>query len=255
LISTHVCHPSLCNDNLSGIGVATYLAKQLSTTMTRYSYRFLFVPGTIGSITWLALNEQRAGSIRHGIVLTGLGDAGQSTYKKSRRSDAEIDRAMVSVLKHSGRPFAIEEFSPYGYDERQYCSPGFNLPVGCLMRTPHGKYPEYHSSADNLSFILPDSLGDSLVTCLDAIRILENNHTYRNLNPNCEPQLGRRGLYSALGGLRDQKQLQVAMLWVLNQSDGSHSLLDIVEKSGLRFDIIHEAASLLEAHSLLEQIF
>jgi aminopeptidase-like protein len=148
LISCHTCHPSLANDNLSGIGLATQLAKYLSTISHRYSYRFLFIPGTIGAITWLALNEESTSKIKNGLVLTGLGDGGKITYKKSRRDNAEIDRAAQLVLKQLGHDYRIVEFHPYGYDERQYCSPGFNLPVGRISRTPYGEYPEYHTSAD-----------------------------------------------------------------------------------------------------------
>ena len=151
LISCHICHPSLANDNLSGMALAAYLARHLSSRPRRYSYRFLFIPGTIGSITWLARNEEQASRIRHGLVVTGVGDPGPFTYKRSRRGDAEIDRAAAHVLRHAGGPYTIRDFSPYGYDERQFCSPGFNLPVGCLMRTPHGEYPEYHTSADDLT--------------------------------------------------------------------------------------------------------
>jgi len=253
LISCHSCHPSLCNDNLSGVAVATFLAKHLAQLPLRYSYRFLFIPGTIGSITWLSLNEDRARAIRHGLVLTCLGDRGHITYKKSRRGDAVIDRAMSHVLKHSGRPYDIQDFSPYGYDERQYCSPGFNLPVGCLMRTPHGKFPEYHSSADNLDLMRPASLADSFSTCLSNFYILEKSLCYMNQNPRCEPQLGKRGLYRAMGGHRDEKLQETAMLWVLNQSDGTHSLLDIAERSGLAFDIVKDSADLLLQHSLLKE--
>ncbi len=159
LISCHACHPSLANDNLSGLTVATFLAQFLSGRDLRYSYRFLFIPGTIGAITWLARNRETAGRIRHGLVLTCIGDAGGFHYKKSRRGNAEIDRAAAHVLRHSGESAEILEFSPYGYDERQYCSPGFNLPVGCLMRSVWGSFPEYHTSADNLDFIRPLQLG------------------------------------------------------------------------------------------------
>jgi aminopeptidase-like protein len=159
LISCHVCHPSLCNDNLSGIAVAVQLAQTMAARARRYSFRFLFIPGTIGSITWLTRNEHTISRIRHGLVLTGIGDAGKITYKRSRQGQAEIDRAMVHVLKHAEEPHTIQDFFPYGYDERQFCSPGFNLPVGCLMRTPYGQYPEYHSSADNVNFVKKDSLG------------------------------------------------------------------------------------------------
>jgi aminopeptidase-like protein len=254
LISCHSCHPSLCNDNLSGVTVATFLAKHLAQVPLHYSYRFLFIPGTIGSITWLSLNEDRASRIRHGLVLTCVGDRGHVNYKKSRRGDAGIDRAMAHVLEHSGQAYDVHEFSPYGYDERQYCSPGFNLPVGCFMRTPHGKFPEYHSSADNLELMQPASLADSLAKCLAAFYILDNNRTYLNQNPRCEPQLGKRGLYRAMGGHRDEKLQETAMLWVLNQSDGTHSLLDIAERSKLAFDIIRDAADLLQKHGLLEPV-
>jgi aminopeptidase-like protein len=159
LISTHICHPSLCNDNLSGIAIATFLAMYLSKCSLNYSYRFLFIPGTIGSITWLSLNEKKVSNIKHGLTTTCLGDSGSFTYKKSRRGDTEIDRAVELVLRVSGKDFKIKDFSPWGYDERQYCSPGFDLPVGCLMRTAHGEFAEYHTSADNLEFVEPDYLG------------------------------------------------------------------------------------------------
>ncbi len=250
LVSCHACHPSLCNDNLSGIAVATFVANEISRASARYSYRFLFIPGTIGSITWLSLNEERAHAIKHGLVLTCVGDRGGLSYKKSRRGNGEIDRAAIHVLKHSGQPHEILEFSPYGYDERQYCSPGFNLAVGCLMRTPHGRFPEYHTSADNLTFVDATALADTFSRCLAIFNILENNHTFVNQNPKCEPQLGKRGLYGAVGG-GHPKQLEFAMLWVLNQSDGKSSLLDIAEKSGIDFSVVQKAAELLSRHCLL----
>jgi aminopeptidase-like protein len=251
LISTHVCHPSLANDNVAGMALAALLAKHLSGLELRYSYRFLFLPGTIGSITWLALNEAHASKIRHGLVLACVGDAGAVTYKKSRRGDAEIDRATAQVLKDSGDAYRIIDFSPYGYDERQFCSPGFNLPVGCFMRTPHGAFPEYHTSADNLEFVRPQSLADSFTKCWTLFRLLEQNQRYLNLNPKCEPQLGKRGLYGQIGGQTDGRLGELAMLWVLNLSDGEHSLLDIAAKSGLRFDMIGAAAGKLLDSGLL----
>lgn len=250
LISCHTCHPSLCNDNLSGVTVAAFLAKLLAQAALRCSYRFLFIPGTIGSITWLALNGDKVGAIRHGLVLTCIGDRANFTYKKSRRGDAEIDRAVRHILRHSGRDHSVVEFSPYGYDERQYCSPGFNLPVGCLMRSEHGQFPEYHTSADNPDFVHPAALAGSLATILSVFDVLEKNGAYVNLNPQCEPQLGKRGLYGGLGGAH-VKQLELAMLWVLNLSDGSSSLLDIAERSGLPFDAVRDAADRLSLHGLL----
>ncbi len=252
LLSTHVCHPSLCNDNLSGIAVMTGLARELQARpRRRYSYRFLFIPGTIGSITWLALNDVK---VDHGLVAANLGDSGTFHYKKSRRGNAEVDRAVLAVLKGAGEPFGIEEFVPFGYDERQYCSPGFNLAVGSLTRTPYGRYPEYHTSADNLDFVKPEALEGSLRTYLAVIDVLEGNRRYLNLNPKCEPQLGRRGLYRTIGGDESGRSRELALLWVLNLSDGENDLLDIAERSGMSFAAIRTAAdALLEVGLLREE--
>lgn len=251
LISCHACHPSLCNDNLSGISIAVFLAKHLSQFTPHYSYRFIFIPGTIGSITWLAINEANVSHIKNGLVLTCLGDSSHFTYKKSRRGNTEIDNIVSYILSESDKNNKIIDFFPYGYDERQYCSPGFNLPIGCLMRSPHDSFPEYHTSADDLSFVQPQYLGESFSKCISIINILENNQTYYNKNPKCEPQLGRRGLYKAYSGSQDKRQNQMAILWVLNLSDGHHTLLDIAKKSGLAFDEIKQAADTLLAHDLL----
>jgi len=253
LISCHACHPSLANDNLSGLVVATSLAQILSGKDLRYSYRFLFIPGTIGAITWLAQNREAAGHIRHGLVLTCLGDAGGFHYKKSRRGNAEIDRSAAHVLRHCGESTEILEFSPFGYDERQYCSPGFDLPVGCVMRSVWGSFPQYHTSADNLDFIRPLQLAGSLRICASILDVLETNRLYRNLNPCCEPQLGRRNLYRSIGGDMVGREIN-ARLWVLNLSDGGHSLLDIAERSGIPFSTISEAADLLCESGLLAVI-
>ncbi len=253
LLSCHACHPSLCNDNLSGIALVTCLARHLASSPNRYSYRFLFIPGTIGSLTWLSRNEGCLTNIKHGLVVACVGDQGRSTYKKSRRGNAEIDRAVVHVLKHSGTDYEILDFTPYGYDERQYCSPGFNLPVGCITRTPHGRFPEYHTSADDLSLVHSAALADSLSKCLAVLGVLEANRTYVRKNPKGEPQLGRRGLYRLMGGHADSQLKEMAVLWVLNLSDGMHSLLDIAERSGLRFDPIRTAADLLIEHDLLNE--
>jgi aminopeptidase-like protein len=255
LISCHSCHPSLCNDNLSGMALTTGLAKHLRfRSSSRYSYRFLFIPGTIGSITWLALNEDRVPRIKHGLVVACVGDPGKSTYKRSRRGDAEIDRAVIHVLKHSSQEYELEDFTPYGYDERQYCSPGFNLPVGSLTRTPHGRFPEYHTSADNLELVRPEYLADSFAKYMTVIDVLEENKKYLNTNPKCEPQLGKRGLYGSFGGKKDSNRYELAMLWILNYSDGSHSLLDIADRSGFQFDLIKQTAQILIEHNLLVEV-
>lgn len=250
LISCHACHPSLANDNLSGIAVATFLAQFLARQDLHYSYRFLFIPGTIGAITWLSRNREAARRIRHGLVLTCIGDKGGFHYKKSRRGNAEIDRAVTHVLRHYSESPEILEFSPYGYDERQYCSPGFNLPVGCLMRSVWGSFPEYHTSADNLDFIQPLQLAESLRVCVAIMDVLENNRRYCNQNPYCEPQLGKRNLYRSTGGDGIGEEIS-ARLWVLNLSDGEHSLLDIAERSGIPFSAVHDAAKLLQENGLL----
>jgi aminopeptidase-like protein len=251
LISAHCCHPSLCNDNLSGIAVATFLARTLQNLSHRLSYRFLFIPGTIGSITWLAKNRHRTDSIRHGLVLTGVGDQGGITYKRSRRGDALIDRTMAHVLNHQPDPYRVIDFFPYGYDERQYCSPGFNLPVGCLMRTPHGEYTEYHTSADNLDFVRDEAMSKILVLCLKICFVIENDRIPTSLNPYCEPQLGRRGLYRAIAGQHEGAVKEMALLWVLNLADGRHSLLDIAERAQMSFESVYLAASALSDHGLL----
>jgi len=254
LISCHVCHPSLANDNLSGIAVASRLARLLGQgRRPRYSYRFLFIPGTIGSITWLARNQDNLGRVRHGLVLSGVGDPGGFTYKRSRRGDTEIDRAVAHVLGRSGRDHQLVDFSPYGYDERQYCSPGFNLPVGRLGRTPFATYPQYHTSADDLDFVGPAQLQESLQVCQEIVEVLEGNRRYLNLFPKGEPQLGRRGLYGSIGGRSDAEERQMAMLWVLNLSDGDHSLLDVAERAGLPFALVADVAAVLEEAGLLSR--
>jgi aminopeptidase-like protein len=251
LFSCHVCHPSLCNDNLSGVALITHLAALLRGLDLRYSYRFLFVPGTIGSIAWLSRNVEKTASVRHGLVVACVGDAGRFHYKRSRRG-ADIDRAVEHVLRHSGEDHQIVDFSPYGYDERQYCSPGFNLPVGSLTRTPWGDFPEYHTSADDLDFVAPRYLAESLRRYLEVIDVVESDRRYYNTNPMCEPQLGRRGLYGAPGGAADVERSRMALLWVLNLSDGAHGLLDIAMRANMDFWTIRDAAAALLEHGLLD---
>jgi aminopeptidase-like protein len=255
LISAHCCHPSLANDNLSGVAVAVELARYLTdhTAELRHTYRFLFIPGTIGSITWLAKNADVAARIRHGLVLSCVGGPGPVSYKRSRRGDARVDRAAEHVLKRSGSTYAIRDFVPYGNDERQYCSPGFNLAVGSLTRTPDGQYPEYHTSADDLSLVRPETLAESFATCLRICEVLEHDSAYVNLSPCGEPQLGRRGLYSATGGHTSLPNYEMALLWVLNLSDGAHTLLDIAERAGIDFAVVHTAAADLADHQLLRR--
>jgi aminopeptidase-like protein len=254
LISNHICHPSLANDNLSGNVLVAHLARWLSEQKRRYSYRILFIPGTIGAIVWLAQNQAKVAQIKQGLIVTNAGDPARFNYKKSRHGNAEVDRAVVQALKDSEHEFALEDFSPYGYDERQFSSPGFNLPVGGISRSPWGRFPQYHTSADNLDFIRPEALQGSLHLVQSAIGILEGNRRYLNLSPKGEPQLGKRGLYSAIGGIQDGKGYNMALLWVLNFSDGEHCLLDIAERSGLKFELLAYAAGRLQEAGLLKEI-
>ena len=253
LLSAHICHPSLANDNCSGLALLTCLARALRGRKTRYNYRFLFAPGTIGALTWLARNEANVTRIDHGLIVSCVGDGGGPNYKRSRRGNTVIDQVMQHVLSTGGRKGTIKDFSPYGYDERQYCSPGFNLPVGLFQRSAFGTFPQYHTSADNLDFIAPEHLASSYRMIMEAIEILEMNWTPVNLLPMGEPQLGRRGLYAALGGDKSGAETAMGYLWVLNLADGEHSLLDIAERSGMSFQDIAKAAQLLKENGLLAE--
>jgi aminopeptidase-like protein len=250
LLTTHICHPSLCNDNLSGIAVLTALGLALRQIPREYSYRLLFIPGTIGAITWLARNRERVARIRHGLVLAGLGAQQPFTYKRSRRGAAEIDRAAEHILSFANIPGRISDFTPYGYDERQFCSPGFNLPMGRLSRAEYGTYAEYHTSADNPDFISQDALTESWAVVLKILSAIETNRPYCNLMPCGEPQLGKRGLYDG-GDSPEAAERRLAILWILNLSDGQHTLLDIAERSKIPFEVIRAGAERLEAANLI----
>ena len=254
LITCYTCHPSLCNDNLSGVVLTTFLTKILSTLSLKYSYRFLFIPETIGAITWLSINEKIVQKIKSGLVVTCVGDPGDSTYKKSIHDNAEIDRIVINVLKNSGQNYKIIDFFPPGSDERQFSSPAFNIPVGLLMRTPFPNFPQYHTSEDNMEFVQNQYLADTFSKYIRIIYILENNRTYLNLNPKCEPQLGKRGLYTQIGSQKDGYVDEFSILAVLNLSDGRHSLLDISERTDIEFSLIKKAADLLLTYDLLKEI-
>jgi len=252
LISVHCCHPSLANDNLSGITVATALARRCLAHPGRLGVRFVFVPATIGAISWLAGNEDVVDRIRHGLVLSCIGDPGAFHYKRSRADDATVDRAVAHVLHHSGHPFETLPFSPYGYDERQYNSPGYAMPVGCFMRSPNGTFPEYHTSGDDLSLITADALGQSYDVLCQVLDLLHDDRVFRRVDGRGEPQLGRRGLYRAIAGQKDGAGSErMALLWVLNLADGQHSLLAMAERSGLPFADILAAARLCEESGLI----
>jgi len=227
------------------------LAELLSRCERRFSYRFVFAPGTIGAITWIACNRERLSRIRLGVVVAGVGDRGHLHYKRSRHAESELDRLMERTLAKSGQGFRLLPFSPDGYDERQYGSPGIDLEVGRLSRTPWGSYPEYHTSGDNLSFLAPESLAGTLSVLSSLVERIERAVYYRNLRPEGEPQLGRRGLYAALGGHRDPSRREAAMRWLLNLSDGGHSRGDIARASGFDAEFLAEVAATLIEHELL----
>jgi len=254
LIYTHTCHPSLANDNLAGMTLTAMLARELSRIPRRLSYRIVFGPGTIGSLTWLAANETELKRIDHGLVLGLLGDPGSLTYKESRNGTAMVDRVARHVLKHldtgTGPRARVVEFEPYGYDERQFCSPGFDLPVGRLTRSANGAYPEYHSSADNPDLLTVPAMAESLYAAMCIVDVLEANRVCVNLSPKGEPRLGKRGLYGSLGG-PPPGEFENAVRWVLNQSDGSRDLLAIADRAALPFEVVALAADALEKVGLL----
>ena len=253
LVWSHVCHPSIANDNLSGLAVTTAWAKHLASSGTpRYSYRFVWGPGTIGSITWLAQNQDRISNIRHGLVAVLLGRPGEFHLKLSRSGDAAIDRLARRVLAGTDSGVRVRDFDPYGYDERQFCSPGIDLPMCRLSRAPHGEYPEYHTSADNLDLISGETLDEALAACISISDALDANRVWINRAPMGEPQLGKRGLYHSTGGT-NPKEREHAILWMLNQSDGKQSLLDIAERSGLDLTTLRDVAVELEAAGLLSE--
>ena len=269
LLTCYTCHPSLCNDNLSGIVLVTLLAKFLSKFELNYSYRFLFIPETIGAITWLKFNEEKVSKIKHGLVVTCVGDSGKFTYKKSRIGDAEIDQTVINILKESEESFEIKDFFPIGSDERQFCSPGFNLPVGSLMRTMYFNFPEYHTSSDNLDFVKAENLIKSFSMYLKIILELEKNSgrvklkekikeqninredVFINCFQKCEPNLGKRGLFNKVTRLDSGTTLRIN--WILNLSDGTNSLSDISNISGIEYGLIKETSKLLLKHNLLEK--
>ncbi len=256
LISTYICHPSMANNELSGPIVSAFLYRLLKGDSDRhFSVRFLYVPETIGAVWYLHEHGERLKSdLIAGYVLTCIGDTGMFTYKRSRTGNSLADRAAEYVLESSGVDHNIEYFFPTGSDERQYCSPGFNLPVGSLMRTRYGKYGEYHTSADNKNFISFESMEESAKMCHRIVNTLMINGRYENLMPHCEPQLGKRGLYPSVGSRKDTAEKVEAMMWTLNMSDGTSDLIRISELSGIPVEVLHNSARTLEDAKLLKRI-
>ena len=250
LLVTHTCHPSLANDNLSGIAALIEVGRVLAQRRSRFTHRLLFVPATIGSIAWLARNQPVVDRVHCGLVITGFGDRGGFTYKRSRRGDTVVDRAAeVVVGRRDGA--RLLDWYPFGYDERQFCSPGYDLAVGRLTRSLHGTFPEYHTSGDDPSFVDPAQVIAGAEVVLDLLAAIEANGSHRNLAPYGEPRLGPRGLFGATGGGLDRAAHEQAVMWVLSLSDGDHDLVSIAAASGLDVAVVADAASQLTAAGLL----
>ncbi|WP_211097012.1 DUF4910 domain-containing protein [Neolewinella litorea] len=254
LISTYFCHPSLASNELSGVLVAAFVYRELlMRKKLRYTYRFAFQPETIGTIYYLSKRGNHLkDKLDAGFILTCIGDGGNFTYKKSRKGDSLGDRVVSIVLSQAEDVHEIIPFSPIGSDERQYCSPGFDLPVGSLMRTMYEKYSEYHTSADNKDYISFPAMESSVRRFLDIIDVLELNKKYVNQLPFGEPQLGKRGLYPSLGTQKGNQNELAAMMWLLNLSDGKNDLMDISRRSKIHLSVLSRVLNILVENNLLK---
>ena len=253
--SSYICHPSMANNELSGPLLLAFLYQYIKKIKNRrYTYRFLLAPETIGSIVYLAeYGEHLKSVMKAGYILTCVGLDEKVTYKRSRQINAYCNSVAEHVLHQYSEKVAHEviDFFPFGSDERQYCSPGFDLPVGSAVRGMYGKYPEYHTSLDNKSLMSFRALEEMFDIYCSMVDVIENDVFLENTNPHCEPQLGKRGVYPTTGGEKHGKEIH-AMLWVLNLSDGNNSLRDIQKISGIDIGLINKAADVLKNCGLLK---
>ncbi|MBE3066507.1 MAG: DUF4910 domain-containing protein [Chloroflexi bacterium] len=276
LISTYVCHPSLANDNLSGVVLWTLLLRELSGRTLRHSYRFVIAPETIGALAYIAGNEQAVKALTGGLVATTVAGPGRFGYKRTFRGDSIVDRSVRLTFRELGLEFTEYPFDVNGSDERQYSTPGLRVPVGTICKDKYYEYPYYHTSLDNLEFVSAANLVETLKIYTLAIEKLEQNRTYRSLNPIGEPMLGKRDLYPKMGGAVKQKVADSfvhgerryavdagniifgneldAIRWVLFYADGQTSLLDVAERIGLPMGQLYDVAGKLAAGGLLEEI-
>ena len=264
LISTHICHPSMANDQLSGPISSILLYRRLSKIKKRkYSVRFLFLPETIGSIAYLSIKgKELKNDLIAGLVCVLTGGKGPMNYRRSRQYSSLIDRSAIKALEewkqenNSDQLLEITEFNPaFGNDQRQYCSPKYNLPVGCLTNTSITKTDEYHSSLDNLDNLSVDGLLDNLDVYQNIIYILSNNKTFITLKGYGEPFLTKYDLYPTLSNIKldiNNKDLRSALLWVLNYSDGTNDLLKISEMSKIKFSNICIASKVARLNKLIK---
>ena len=252
--SCYVCHPSMADDSISGVVMTTKLYEYLKNRKDNYySYRFIFVPETIGAIAYLSkYGEMLKKSTFCGMVLTCVGDPGDFNYKKTRQGTHSLDRIAENILKHSGFKHHMHDFFLPGSDERQYSSPGFNIPAGSLMRSFYG-LPKYHSSQDNLDFVTEEGLNQTFDIYTKIIEAFEADFKYLNTNPFCEPFLSKYGLYSTLGAQMDGSKYIKKVLSILNFSDGQHSLVDIAEKTGFCISDLLDTVKILEEKGLLKK--
>jgi len=234
LLSTYICHPSMANNELSGPVLTTWLAKELlgKSTKPYYSYRILFLPETIGAITYLSKNyKTMKDKTIAGYVITCIGGPDNFTYLSSRQGDCLTDKITKHILKAYKYPHRILPYTERGSDERQYCAPGIDLPIGSLMRSKYHEYKEYHLSNDNLEFVTPEQMLESFNVYLKCLEAIESNRKYK-ITVLCEPQLGKRGLYPNLGAAKKIEVEQNDIMAIIGYSDGKHDLLNIAEIHG-----------------------
>lgn len=253
ILFTHTCHPSLCNDNASGIALLTAFGVALRGRRPQLTFRLVFAPSTIGSIVWLARNESTIPKVRAGLVVSSVADSAALTYKRSRRATAEIDFIAAGAVRALDPRSRVIDFSPAGYDERQFCSPGFDLPVGRLTRSMERGYPEYHTSADDLKLVRMESLAESFLALARIAESVDANRRFVSLNPKCEPRLGKRGLFGEVGGNVRRSERERAALWLLGWADGLHGIRDIAAVTGIAVHVLEQAAQTLVEAGLLHE--
>lgn len=249
LLSSYLCHPSMANNELSGPLALSFLYRLIAAMPNRrYTYRFVIVPETIGAIAFLAHNKEAVlKNVKAGYVMTCVGTDKPFVLKKSRREDSIADEMALHILKHSGRQYSVINFDPLGSDERQYCSPGFNLPVASLMRSKYHDYPEYHTSLDNKSFISFEAMSQTVETYFSIIKGLELNRCYKNTIQFCEPNMGKRGLYEDLSGALTMPEQLSTRMRLINYTDGETSLLAFCERYSLNIlDLENEIKLLIQ---------
>lgn len=277
LVSAYCCHPSLANDSLSGVVLWAMLLRELQSRPTRHAYRFVILPETIGAIAYLALHEEEMKRVRGGFIPTTLAGPGPFGYKRTFRGESVVDRAVRRTFAEQDIDYIEYPFDINGSDEKQYSAPAFRIPVGTISKSKYYEYQEYHTSLDNLEFIEPKYLIDSLKLYLLSIEKLELDLTYRSLSPHSEPMFGKRGLYPRLGGSIKQRAADLqrehhereyaieidtsiygnaldALRWTMFYSDGNTSLLDLAEKVAMPVRQLYESAETLQEHGLLARI-